>query len=284
MVRLTRRSIYRLLTIMFLCTTTIWVGCSNNSKNVYNPPLGIYEDFSLEENNIFNQLVEIKATIDTTTNTNVFKKANNDYKIALKHYKYIIDQAELKLQNSEDNSKLESLYNVMLSNRKQCDYNAFKYAQVEKEGIEVLINFNILRNELGVCSNKKLDIYNSFSVLDNNIERYNIIKDAFTKLNSIPNKDNIIYYSEDSNQYQIVFICANLEDLITIRSFIEKTDDLYTNRKDKKYVNNNKSDVRALAKEYKSIGNRKELCNLYMPNSYNKVNKLEQFALYISRN
>ena len=284
MVRLTRRSIYRLLTIMFLCTTTIWVGSSNNNQNVYNSPLGIYEDFTLEENNIFNQFVDIKTIIDTTTNTNVFKKANNDYKIALKHYKYIIDQAELKLQNSEDNSKLESLYNVMLSNRKQCDYNAFKYAQVEKEGIEVLINFNILRNELGVCSNKKLDIYNSFSVLDNNIERYNIIKDAFTKLNSIPNKDNIIYYSEDSNQYQIVFICANLEDLITIRSFIEKTDDLYTNRKDKKYVNNNKSDVRALAKEYKSIGNRKELCNLYMPISNNKVSKLEQFALYISRN
>lgn len=284
MVKLTGRSIYKQIVCVSFCVSMIWVSCSKNEQDVYKPNLGIYEEFFKEEAKIFNKLVDLKNTIDTTTNANVFNLSKSNYDLVLTNYKYIIEQAELSLQNKsfEDNYNLESLYNKMVINRKQFDFNAYIYNQVEKEGVDVLINFNVLKNELGLNSNNTFDIFNSFDVVEKNINKYEKIEEAYRNLDRITNKNEIMYYSEDPNQYQVIFICANLKDLITIRTFLIKSEDLYLNRTNKSYVESKVADFKNITKRYKNIGNRRELCDLYAPISSKDILRLEYYATRIA--
>lgn len=288
MVGLQRKRVWKLTIVTIFCISIacFYYSTLTTSKNIYEPELETLEDICREEGILSDLLVKSKQVMDTTTKKEIFIEAKDKFDKAKKAYNYILSTAtdykndELSLFN---NDTLSSLCDTMYMRRLKFNDLAFVYDQVEKEGLDVLINFNILKNQLGLLDNKKFDIYASFDIVDKNINKYDKINKAYNKLKSIPNKDNIVYYSQHINSYQVIFICANLEELITIRTFVEKTKDLYSNRRDSKYVNANKSHIQNLTKEYYSIGNRKELCGIYLPKETKKLSLLENFAFKINR-
>jgi hypothetical protein len=272
-----------ILTILFI--STLWVSCSNSNSNadIYKPELSSLEDIQQEEIKLYNLLKESKQIMDTTTKEDIFLKAKTQFDIAKDGYEYIYEFVTNKNTAETYSIKsikaLSTLSDSIFMKRQALSKSSFVFNQIEKESIALLLNFNLLKNELGLSDSKKFDIYSSFDIVDSNIERYENIRKAYDVIKSISNKDDIAYYSENVNRYQIVFICANLEDIITIRSFVEKSNDFYLNRKDKNYVNANKSNLQNLTKQYTQIGNRKELCGIYMPGETRKLPKLERFAL-----
>jgi hypothetical protein len=270
-----------ILTILFI--STLWVSCSNPNADIYKPELSSLEDIQQEEIKLYNLLKESKQIMDTTTKEDIFLKAKTQFDIAKDGYEYIYEFVTNKntaeTYSIKNIKALSTLSDSIFMKRQALSKSSFVFNQIEKESIALLLNFNLLKNELGLSDSKKFDIYSSFDIVDSNIERYENIRKAYDVIKSISNKDDIAYYSENVNRYQIVFICANLEDIITIRSFVEKSNDFYLNRKDKNYVNANKSNLQNLTKQYTQIGNRKELCGIYMPGETRKLPKLERFAL-----
>ncbi|MGB5989634.1 MAG: hypothetical protein WBG43_07835 [Marinifilaceae bacterium] len=289
MVVLQRKRVWKLMLVTVFC---ISIACvfhlkSNTDTKVYEPKLNTLNDISREENIISGLITQNKQVMDTTIKKDVFIEAKKQFDLAIKGYNFVLSTAT-DLKNDEtsllkENDTLSSLCDSMYMRRLNFNDLAFVYDQVEKEGMDVLINFNILKNQLGLSNNKKFDIYASFDIVDKNIKKYDKINIAYKNLKNIPNKDKIAYYSQHINSYQVIFICANLEELITIRNFVEKTKDLYSNRKDSKYVKANKSHIQNLTKEYYSIGNRKELCGIYLPKEKKKLSLLENFAFKINR-
>lgn len=275
---------WKVIIISILFISTLWISCSksNSNTNIYKPDLKTLADLSKEESLLFDLLNTNKQIMDTTTREEIFTKAKTQFDIAKDGYDYIYETANNeKAQETysfEDNKSLLSLCDTINIRRQKFNKYSFIYTQIEKEGIDVLINFNILKEYLGLSDTKKFDLYASFDIIDNNILKYEQIRKAYKSLTNNSNKDNIAYYSENINRYQIIFICANLEDLLTIRSFVEKSNDLYTNRKNKNYIDANKSKLEYLTKEYTQIGNRKELCSIYLPRETSKLYTLEKFA------
>lgn len=287
MVGMQKGNKWKLLIITLFCISTLLMSCIkfNSDSEIYSPSLLNALDYSTEESKISQSLETSKSIMDTTTNKNTFKRVKLEFDQALSNYEFIYshlsEEGAHNQYSANDQIAMISLRETMDNSMRKFGESAYKYEQVEKEGLDVLINFNLLKKELNISEEKKFDIYDSFEIVDKNIAKYNRIKDAYDSLMDITNKDNIAYYNQHPNRYQVVFICANLKELITIRSFIEKTSDLYTNRKDKQYVKANKLDINNLTKELKSIGNRRELCNLYLPNETKKLRTLERFVLTI---
>jgi len=287
MVGMQKGNKWKLLIITLFCISTLLMSCIKFSSDseTYSPSLISAVDFTTEESNISQSLETSKSIMDTTTNKDTFKSAKTKFDLARSNYEYVYTHLSKKGAHSQysakDQIQMIALRQTMNNSMRKFGESAYKYDQVEKEGLDVLINFNLLKKELKISEEKKFDIYDSFEIVDKNIAKYNRIHDAYDSLMGIANKDKIAYYNEHPNRYQVVFICANLKELITIRSFIEKTNDLYSNRKDKQYVKANKSDINSLTKELKSIGNRRELCNIYLPKETKKLRTLEKFVLTI---
>lgn len=278
---------HRTLLLSLICITTLSLGCLiyKSFNTEYKPSLKSYKDFVVEEAKL-RSLIEISsACIDTTVNINQFENSKKQFFQFKDNYKYVLNSLNEKNidLNSTESNALNNLSIKMTRSLKKYSRLAYMYNQINEENKSILITYNGLKKELGISNSTNNGEQYQFSLDNKEIEKYKRIKHLYETLKKNPNRNNIKYFSEDIHKEHIIFICANIQELITIRCFIDETRAIYVNRRNSNFVNENKTQVAKLIKQLQSIRNRSELCNLYIPRESRSLKKLERFAYSIAK-
>lgn len=278
---------HRTLLFSLICITTLSLGCLiyKSFNTEYKPSLKSYKDFIVEEAKLRSLIDMSSACIDSTVNITQFDISKDQFFQFKGNYKYVLNSLEkknLELNNTENNA-LNKLSIKMSINLKRYSRLAYMYNQLKDDNKSILIIYNSLKKELGISNSTNNGEQYQFSLDNKEIAKYERIKNLYETLKNNQERNRIKYFSEDIHKEHIIFICANIQELITIRSFIDETRAIYVNRRNSSFVNENKTQVTKLVKQLRSIRNRSELCNLYIPRESRSLKKLERFAYSIAK-